>query len=89
MSDFCPVCAKTLRNGSINHGGMLFYIHDEVPTDNFFNIFNKGLIIATHTYRCCSLVKDTGEKSRGYFCIYLEDPAEEQGDERYLPSMWR
>ena len=89
MSDLCPVCGKTLKNGSINHDGMIFYIHYEVPTDSFFNIFNKGLIIATHTYRCCSLVKNTGEKSRGYFCIYLEDPAEEQGDERDWPGVWR
>jgi hypothetical protein len=56
---------------------MTLYIHDEVPPDNFFN---KGLGIVTRTYRCCSLVKDTGEKSRGHFCIYLADPAEEQGD---------
>ena len=62
---------------------MIIYIHDEVPSDSFFN---KGLIIATRTYRCCSLVKDTGEKSRGHFCIYLGDPAEEQGDERDLPG---
>jgi hypothetical protein len=32
-------------------------------------------------------MKDTGEKSRGYFCIYLEDPAEEQRDEKSLPGM--
>ena len=83
MSDLCPVCGKTLKDGSINHGGMIIYIHDEVPSDSFFN---KGLIIATRTYRCCSLVKDTGEKSSGYFCIYLGDPAEEQGDERDLPG---
>ena len=54
---------------------MIIYIHDEVPSDSFFN---KGLIIATRTYRCCSLVKDTGEKSRGYFCIYPGGPAEGQ-----------
>ena len=77
MTDLCSVCGKTLKDGPINHGSMTLYIHDEVPPDNFFN---KGLGIVTRTYRCCSLVKDTGEKSRGHFCIYLADPAEEQGD---------
>jgi hypothetical protein len=67
VSDVCPVCGKKFKDGAINHGSTIFYIHEEVPSKNFFD---KGLIIATRTYRCCSLVKDTGEKSRGYFCTY-------------------
>ena len=86
MSDLCPVCGKTLKDGSINHGSITLYIHDEVPSDNFVA---KGLLIATRTYRCCSLVKDTGEKSRGYFCIYPGDTAKEHGDERDWPGMGR
>ena len=76
MSDLCPVCSNMFKDGSINHGSMTLYIHEEVPSDNFFD---KGLGIATRTYRFCSLVKDTREKSRGYFCIYPRDPAKEQG----------
>jgi uncharacterized membrane protein len=67
VSYLCSVCFKNFKYGAINHGSMIFYIHEEVPSDNFFD---KGLLIVTRTYRCCSLVKDTGERSRGYFCNY-------------------
>ena len=67
VSDLCPVCGKKFNNIAKNHGSMIVYIHEQLPSDNFFD---KGLVIATHTYRCCSLVEDTGEKSRGYFCTY-------------------
>lgn len=67
VSGLCPVCGKTFEDEAIIHGSMILYIHEEVPSDNSLD---RALIFAIRTYRCCSLVKDTGEKSRGYFCIY-------------------
>jgi hypothetical protein len=67
VSNLCPVCGKRFKDGVINHGSMIFFIHEEVPPDNFYA---KGPLIASRTYRCCSLVKDSGEKHRGFFCIY-------------------
>lgn len=67
VSNLCPVCGKKFKDGAIDHGSMIFYIHEEVASDNFVA---KGPLIASRTYRCCSVVKDTGEKNRGFFCIY-------------------
>jgi len=58
---------QNVQQWSYKSRNMIFYIHEEVQSDNFFD---KGLLIATRTYRCCSLVKDTGEKSRVLFCTY-------------------
>ena len=67
VSDLCPVCGKTFNYTANNHGSMILYIHEQVPSDNFFD---KARVVSTRTYRCCFLVKGTGEKSRGYFCTY-------------------
>jgi hypothetical protein len=67
VSNLCPVCGKTFKDKAINYGSMIFFIHEEVVPDSFVA---KGPLIATRIYRCCSLVKNTGEKNRGFFCIY-------------------
>ena len=67
VSNLCPVCGKTFNYMAINHGSMILYIHEQVPSDNFFD---KALVAPGCIYRCCSLVKGTGEKNKGYFCTY-------------------
>jgi hypothetical protein len=69
VSDLCPVCGKTFKDEAIDHGSMIFFIHEEVPSDNFPS---RGLLIAARTYRCCYLVKDAGEKNRGFFAFTHE-----------------
>lgn len=84
MTDHCPACGKMLKEGYINHGSIILYIHDEVPSKSSFR---KTPVIATRTYSCCSLDKYSGEKGKGYFCIYTGGLPEHQGTYHIKPSI--